>query len=248
MKFKRFSSVIVLLFVLLVSASAQKTYALLTGVSNYGPANEQNNLAGTTKDVKSLQQVLKRQGAIVTVSTSKYATNENIMKRLDAIIKLAKPEDTIIFFFSGHGDTGCFVTYGLRAFTYADLIAKLATAKARHVFCFIDACRSGSVAGDYGQNFNWAQAVGNKITFFMSSRANEYSIENQWLGHGYFSQALLKGLRGKADANADRRITVQELFSYIHSDVVARTRGNGYEQHPQLIGSRDNMGYVLARW
>ena len=243
---RRFLTIVVLLFALITSASAQKTYALLTGVSNYGDASA--NLAGTTKDVKSLQQVLKNQGATVAISTSKYATYDNIMKRLDAIIQLAKPEDAIIFFFSGHGDTGCFVTYGLNAFPYSDLINKLAKAKSQHIFCFIDACKSGSVATSTGQNFNWSQAIGNKITFFMGCRADEYSYENQWLGHGFFSQALLKGLRGKADKNGDKKITVEELFNYIHADVVARTKDSKVPQHPQLIGSRSNFNFVLAKW
>lgn len=243
---KKLSTIIVLLICLLVNAKAQKTYALLTGVSNYGDSSA--NLVGATKDVKSLQKVLKNQGAIITVSTSRYVTYDNIMKRLDAIIRLAKPEDAILFFFSGHGDTGCFVTYGLQSFPYSDLINKLAKAKSQHIFCFVDACRSGSIATAIGHNFQWSQLTGNKITFFMGCRADEYSYENQWLGHGFFTQALLKGLRGKADKNGDRKITVQELFNYIHSDVVARTRNSKVPQHPQLIGSRSNINFVLATW
>lgn len=243
---KRLSLIMFLLFTLLLGVNAQKTYALLTGISNYG--DESVNLASTTKDVESLRQVLLNQKAKVTISTSKYATYQNIMKRLDAIIQLAKPEDTIIFYFSGHGDTGCFVAYGLTAFMYSDLIKKLSKAKAGHVFCFIDACKSGSVASASSNSFGWGQNIGEKITFFMGCRANEYSYENQWLGHGFFTQALLKGLRGKADANGDRKITVRELFDYIHSDVVARTKDRQMPQHPQLIGSPNNFNYVLAKW
>ena len=88
-----------LLAVALISMgiNAQKTYALLTGVSNYG--FQDWNLQNTTKDVKQLKKVLDKQEMIVATLTSSYATISNIEKKLNAIIQLAKPEDKIIFFF-----------------------------------------------------------------------------------------------------------------------------------------------------
>ena len=133
-----------LLFLIVISISiginAQRTYALLTGVSNYGVQGA--NLQNTTKDVKQLKKVLDKQGMIVTTLTSSNATIPNIEKKLNAIIQLAKPEDKIIFFFSGHGDTGQIITYGPEGFYYRDLMNILSKAKTKEVFCFIDACMS----------------------------------------------------------------------------------------------------------
>ena len=81
-----------LLFIVL-QVNAQRTYALLAGVSNYN--DTEVNLANTTKDVKEMQSVWKQQGAVVATITSKYATPENIMKKLDAIVKLAYSKDKI---------------------------------------------------------------------------------------------------------------------------------------------------------
>lgn len=33
--------------------------------------------------------------------------------------------------------------------------------------------------------------------FFVSCRSDEYSVESPFIGAGFFTQALLKGLRGK---------------------------------------------------
>ncbi len=242
---KRLSIIVALLLIFIVSVEAQRTFVLLTGVSNY--REEGVNLANTTKDVKELQQVFAKQGATVTVLTSKYVTHDEIVAKLDAIITLAQPEDKIIFFFSGHGDTGGFIAYGRQMFKYSELINILSTAKTSNIFCFIDACMSGSANDLLGTSFSFSSNEA-KVVFFMSSRANEYSMENTWLGNGFFTKALIKGLRGKADENGDKQITVSELFSYIYADVTNRTKDQRYQQHPQLFGPKSRFSDVLAIW
>lgn len=244
---KKISLLLMALMFVFLQVDAQRTYALLAGISNYNAANV-NNLSSTTNDVKEMQTVLKNQGAVVATITSKYVTPENVMKKLDAIVKLANPQDKIIFFFSGHGTTGSIVCYGPELMSYKALINKLSLAKTKNIFCFVDACMSGSVTDDAGSDYSWGQASGNKITFMMGSRANEYSLENRWLGNGYFSQALLKGLRGKADTNGDRKITVSELYKYVYMDVTERTKNTKNPQHPQLIGPKSNFEVVLTKW
>ena len=204
---KRFSILLIFMTILVVNMNAQRTYALLTGVSNYG--DEQLNLHNTTKDVKQLKTVMDKLGVVCGVSTSKNVTQANITKRLNTIIEAAKPEDRIIFYFSGHGTTGGFLMSDQQLFNYSDLIKILSKAKTKNIFCFIDACRSGSVATD---SYAMSDSDKARITFVMSSRPDELSIENDWIGNGYFTQAMLKGLRGMSDKNHDKRITLIELF------------------------------------
>lgn len=242
---KKLSTILILLVLSVTSIDAQKTYALLTGVSNY--RNEQANLYNTTKDVKELKKVLSHQNVMASVLTSKYANHENITRKLNAIVKLAKPNDKIIFFFSGHGDTGGFFSSDLTMFRYQELIDILKKAKAQNIIIFIDACKSGSVKSISRDNFGIGNNYPN-ITFVTSSDGNELSAENRWVGHGFFTQALLKGLRGKSDKNTDKQVTLIELFSYIYNDVTARTKGSENEQHPQLIGPKSMYNLVLMRW
>ena len=237
---KRFSILLIFMTILVVNMNAQRTYALLTGVSNYG--DEQLNLHNTTKDVKQLKTVMDKLGVVCGVSTSKNVTQANITKRLNTIIEAAKPEDRIIFYFSGHGTTGGFLMSDQQLFNYSDLIKILSKAKTKNIFCFIDACRSGSVATD---SYAMSDSDKARITFVMSSRPDELSIENDWIGNGYFTQAMLKGLRGMSDKNHDKRITLIELFKYIYNDVTVRTK-NG--QHPQLIGPGSAQNTVIANW
>lgn len=225
-------------FLLFAGANAQKTYALLVGVSNYGVTSA--NLGNTTKDVKDLKKVLVNQGMVVATVTSKFATKAKVMEKMNAINKLAKPGDKVIFYFSGHGDCGKILLYKTEPLYYSEIVETLSKAKADKIFCFIDACLAGSVTGTVYDNLEESS----KMMFMMASRANEYSFENNWIGHGYFSQGLLKGLRGMADTDGDRQITLEEIFRYVYNDVTARTD----IQHPQLIGSASMYNSVITKW
>ena len=111
-------------------ACAQNTYVLLVGVSRY--SDQKANLNSTTKDVKDIKTVFDNQpNTIVSIVTSKYANHDNIVKKLNAIIQLAKPEDKIMFFFSGHGGDGGFLTYEMRIFPYQELVAILSKANSK---------------------------------------------------------------------------------------------------------------------
>lgn len=235
--------IITTLFALLsmgLIVSAQTTYALVAGVSSY--RNPQNNLGNTTKDAKDIKRVLDNLNVKSALLTSKYANYSNIKQKLEKIVATAKSDDKIMFFFSGHGTTGAFCTYD-ELFQYTTLVNILKNAKAREVYCFVDACMSGSVQGVASSGYDWAS--NKNMCFFMGCRAEEFSWENQWLGNGNFSKSLLKGIRGKADKNQDKRITVQELFDYIYKDVTKHTQGNSTVQHPQLIGPSSMHGNVL---
>lgn len=220
---------------------AQTTYVLSTGVSNYG--NPDANLRNTTKDAKAFAALFKsRPNTKVSVVTSSKATKSNILKYLNAIKTLAKPQDKVIFFFSGHGDTDCFIAYD-GGFYYRDLINTLRQMKTNKVFVFIDACLSGSVQSSASE-FQWSGDNGGAISFMMSSRASEYSFENRWLDNGFFTQALLLALRGKGDTDSNKKITLIEAFKYVHKDVTTRES----RQHPQLIANKSLYDEVLISW
>ncbi len=244
---RKIISALVLLFFFAASVFAQHTYVLLAGISNYG---DESNLGQTTKDVKSLKEIFDKQpNTTVAILTSKYASGSNIEEKLNAINKLAKPTDKIVFCFSGHGTTGGIVTYGPQLFSYKTLAQILSKAKAKEIFCFIDACKSGSVENDASANFGFESSSSHPgLTFMVASRATEVSWENNWVGHGFFTKALLKGLRGSSDKNRDKNVTLKELFDYVYNDVTARTKDTEAPQHPQLIGPSSSYNTVITRW
>lgn len=234
---KRFILILVAALVIALGADA-RTYALLIGVSQY--ANSANNLPGTGDSAKKMAQLLKNHTKDVSILTSKYANTDNIKSKLTAIANRAQAGDRIIFYFSGHGGEGGLATYD-NWLSYNDIVAILGKSKAKDKYCFIDACRAGSAAQSRPNSGDVQNA---NITFFVSSRANENSAVAPLLGD-VFTQSLIKGLQGKCDADANRKITVVELFKYIYNDVVARP---GINQHPQLIGPKSMHDNVILEW
>ena len=261
-----------LLFIFVVfmafGARAQQTYVLLTGVSKYPDRKAELNY--TTNDVKRLDSVIfKKQSFIVHQITGKYVVCDTLSRRITAIAQLAKPEDTIIFFFAGHGLNGGIVMHDLSLFPYHDLINLLSLSKAKHKICFIDACHSGSGVTDITNSYkSWGtEATNHKISFVMGCRADEYSYEDDKTGHGLFSQALLTGLAGNADGwgkdwgegenkgkgPKDKKVTLIELYHYVYNDVTLKTKPGEKspypkQQHPQLIGPGSAHETVLTRW
>lgn len=241
---KRILTIITMALFMAISVNA-RTFVLSVGVSSY--QNSDNNLSQTTKDAKQFKDVMYNHTKDITILTSKYANKNNILEKLRALSNRAQKGDKIILFFSGHGYPGGIVAYD-KYISYQEINDILSISSASAKICFVDACHAGSVEDvrDYSRVYK-APTTGN-IIYMMSSRADEYSIEHSWVGHGFFTQALLKGLRGKADANNDKKITVKELFIYVYNDVQHTTANMDTSQHPQLIGVKAVAEAVVVDW
>lgn len=244
---KRIISIITIAFAVVIAAQAQRTFVLVTGVSSYSDSG--NNLQLTTKDAKAFKAVMEKHTKDVTILTSKYANRKNIMEKLQAICNRATVKDRIVFFFSGHGTPGGIVAYD-KVIRYSELVSMLGGSQAKEKICFVDACHAGSVVSRSAGKYELADGSSSNegMIFFMSCRADEYSAENPWVGAGFFTQALLKGIRGKADTDGDRKITIMELFRYIYKDVGHSTRSFPRPQHPQLIAPKSTYNGVVVEW
>lgn len=228
-----------------------RTFVLVTGVSNYG--NEETNLHQSTKDAKRFRELMLTQTKDITILTSKNVTRSNVLEKLRAICNRAQKNDRVMFYYSGHGMPGAIYAYdgGIR---YEDIIDVLSTSQAKEKIVMVDACYSGTInknstkgVGSEAKGSSWvttAKANPSQV-FFVACRPDEYSLESPITGAGYFTQALLKGMRGKADKNNDRKVTLIELFKYVYGDVLKRS---GKAQHPQLVASKNLYDMVVTKW
>jgi hypothetical protein len=104
----------------LSTAVEAKTIALLVGVADYDEANGIRDLHGPRNDVSIMWRLLKSRGAdpadiaVLTdglPSQPEYPTAKGLPKyktivdELDHLVATAKPGDTVIFYYSGHGIT-----------------------------------------------------------------------------------------------------------------------------------------------
>ena len=111
------------------------------------------------------------------------------------------------------------------AYRLSDLYYDLANLKARHITLALDACFSG-YSGDGTsiiKNVSPIQIKANNpllshpnVSIFASSEVDQVSNWYPEKKHGLFTYFFLRGLRGKADANSDRRITVGEMKNYLN--------------------------------
>ncbi len=224
-----------LLFIALVIAGVTmhaETFVVCVGIGSYTDSKVQT-LAKAEKDAKAVAEFYKKGTKNVAILTGKYATKAQILKTLQSQFGRAKAGDKIVFYFSGHGYPGGFCPYDMRkideGLTYSEVIKIMNASKAKDKIIFADACNSGAIRkSQTSAPYN----IGN-IMMFLSSRGNEYSIESSLLSNGYFTNYLLHGLGGKADANGDRTITAKELYNYVSTGVTQISKG---KQHPVMWG------------
>ena len=116
------------------------------------------------------------------------------------------------------GDLGAAsVTVFLDAcFTGANRNNEMLLADARPVFMEVDATATGNV------------------TVFSAAGGKEISSAWPEKKHGLFSYFLMKGMRGDADANKDKKITVGELGDYVKENVSDMAGMLDREQTPGL--------------
>lgn len=190
---------------------------------------------------------------------NEQATVDGVTTALDRILSQAGPNDLILLFIAGHGGPDPYAPQNLYYILHDTKIAdlprtalqmttlqeKLNLARARRALIFIDTCHSAGLSGVQptgarGFENNLINLYSAKLfkeegrAALTSSDVNELSYENKrWGGgHGVFTYALLEGLRGQADANADSFITAGELFAYVRDRVRLET---GFKQNPRSL-------------
>ncbi|BAC89571.1 caspase family protein [Gloeobacter violaceus] len=161
-----------------------------------------------------------------------------VLAALEQIAERAQPEDTLLFYFCGHGviDPATRQAVLCLADTRAEepaetglelqrLLARLGRCSAQQQLVWIDACHSGGMSiGDLAAGGD----PGGPMVAVLRERAARsqgfYAIlscdrfQRSWefseLGHGLFTYFLMRGLRGEA-ANYKGEIEVDHLYRYV---------------------------------
>jgi uncharacterized caspase-like protein len=147
--------------------------------------------------------------------------------------------------------------YPSTGYRLGELYRSLEQLSARQVTVMIDACFSGQsgrgnavemlLAGARGLSVEPRRmSAGEQTVVFTASSGSQISSSYPEKGHGLFTYFLIQGLRGKADANADRSVTAGELHAYVREQVREQAGRLDRDQTPELIGQ--DMDRVLARY
>lgn len=234
-----------------------KIWAIIIGAARY---THMPALRYTDDDAYQIYAFLKSPegGALpdqqVRLLIDEDATKTNIMTSMRSVFLRADENDVILFYFSGHGLPGSFLPVDYDGYNnkleHLEIKQVLEASKAKHKLVLADACHSGSIlASRQGLNTilqRYYEAFENTrggTALMMSSKGEEYSLEDGGLRSGIFSHFLVRGLKGEADKNGDKMVVIQELFDYVYKQVRLYT---GNVQTPTLTGSFDNRMPVAA--
>ena len=216
-----------------------KTYIVCVGVSDYPGTNM--DLRVSAGDAQTIYKIFhrNRNSEAVCVSDS-LASYAHVSELIDSTFSIAKTEDVVIFYFSGHGFPGGLYFYDTHIY-YEDIFNILKKCKARNKVIFADACFSGKMRkGDSKKDHSFSDT---NIMFFLSSRSQERSSETIF-NNSLFTLYLERALRGGADYNRDRTITARELYDFVHQGVSKESMGF---QHPVMWG-KFNANMPIIEW
>lgn len=167
-------------------------------------------------------------------------------------IQAAGGRTLLLLYYSGHAD-GVNLEMGRERLAFSEFRTLLEEAPAEVKLAFIDSCQSGALTAAKGGSpapefdLSLAESIQvNGTAILTSSAAGENSQESAELRGSFFTSALLAGLRGAADADEDRRVTLAEIYQYAYDKTVERTaRTLAGPQHPSYEYQIAGRGAVV---
>lgn len=241
-----------------------KTYAVIVGISDYQDSGIPK-LRFAHKDAEAFANFLRSEAGgklgvdNIKIFLNQEATRGKFIMALDWLQEVAKENDKIIIYFSGHGDIDkkseskpgyllCWdvlpghymASGGLNLRDLQEMVSNYANINKAKVILITDACHSGaltgnSIGGSQTTNANLEKQFANEIKI-MSCQPNEFSLEGeQWGGgRGAFSYYLINGLYGLANIDQDLFISLKEVGRYLEDNVPAQAAP--VKQNPLVRG------------
>ncbi len=241
-----------------------KIRVLIVGVSNYihMPA-----LKFTDDDAYQVYAFYKSPegGALpddqIKVLIDDTATRENIIKEMRSTFLKADENDVVVLYFSGHGLDGAFLPFDYNGYEnklgHDEIKSIIEECKAKHKLVIADACHSGSLsaqslwaAKSINQErmdvfYSEFENISGGLALLLSSKQEEYSLEDHGLRQGIFSHFLIKGLKGEANLNGDDFITIQEISNFVSQEVRNYTNN---VQNPVINGKYNSRMPIAFRY
>ncbi len=242
--------------------------ALLIGVSEYSEQLAVPPLPSALEDVQAMQTVLQQSCGFASEDITAL-TNPNrneIEENLYHLFADRRPEDLLVFYFSGHGLTDSrghlyFATPKTKKDQKGRLLKYTAVAasvlhenmgesKSQYQTLILDCCYSGAIAKgmtlkDDGSIDFHTQLGGKGRAILTSSSAVQRSFHLNQFKCSLYTHYLVEGLKtGKADLDKDGRISLDELHDYVSTQIQQTVPG---KMMPQFLPVKEGYRIVLAQ-
>ena len=236
------------------NASGVDRYAIYIGSNKGGKGREQLLYAGS--DAMNFKKAMSEIGGVseensyVLIDPSKEAIDETLNKisRKITTSQTNAKRSEFIFYYSGHSDESSLLL-GDVPYDYSSLKAAITDVPSDIHVVILDSCYSGNFIRTKGGQKRKPFLIDDSSVvtghaYLSSSSTNEYSQESDEIESSYFTNAMITGLRGAADASGDNKVTLNELYSYAFNDTLSKTEDSkAGPQHPNynitLVGSGD---------
>lgn len=260
-------------------------WAIVVGVNNYQRATV-TDLKYAVPDAALFAQTLidvvgVPKNQVFTYTTDQKVSTEqprltNLVYRLEWLKDKVKPQDTIYFYFAGHGvetegetfllmdnaDNRSKATLSMSTLNATLLFDLLDACKAKDTLVILDACRNDPAAGRGSEDNPMTEEMSRGLIFkpappteakirqratLFACAVGERSYEWADKGHGYFTYFLVKGLKAGA-AGPNGSITLGNLSSYVRKEVATASSQAGEHQQPSLrYDGPGPEGWILAQ-
>lgn len=244
------------LFVVCARSAWAEPVRLLVAVGSKLGLEAEVPLKFAETDARRVRDVVVAQGGVSAKDAVILSepTRAQLMTAIDRVRDQARghksEEVTLLFYFSGHGDRDA-IHLGTERVLLSDLTAKLAEVPAGLRIVVTDACRSTREKGfaidePFAISVKASQARGQ--VWLHAASDGETAQESDDLQGAIFTNAWLNGLRGAADVNGDARVTLEESFSFAHTQTLLRSaKSSGVLQKPEAVMDlRESAPFVLT--
>ncbi len=242
--------------------------ALIVGVGTYQDttldapvtAREARAVAAALRDPR----IAAYPSSQVQLKTDGAATRAECIAALQALARETLPTDTVLIFFSGHGNQDengayCLGTHDVQrtpagfqsgtGISQNEFLTLLRNIKPRKLVVILNTCFSGALSPTLAganspalftgtaPNENFVQEIlqrGEGQAIITASRPSQASFFDWKRDYTYFGQALIDGLNGQGVTARGGYIGLFELYDYIYQQVGAAAAKDNVVQEPML--------------
>lgn len=233
-----------------------RRWAVLVGVNHYEDWQNYGPLAVCVNDVKAIQQALIAGGyeperiQLLTDEGPEQPTRGNILSTLQAVASATEPNDSLLFYYSGHGSAfgntsylvakdGRFNVLGDTAVSVTRIKEIMNNAPARAKAIVLDACHSGAQIGKGAEPMSaefirrvFEEAEG--MVILASCKQGEKSYEWRDKERSVFTKYLLAAMVGAADRDSKGFVSIQDAGRYVVDAVKLWASQRKVSQTPTL--------------
>lgn len=235
--------------------------ALVVGVSSY---KKLAPLPNSTRDAQAMEAVLKDVAGFDKVDILIDPELTALGEAIEEHFVSARPDDLVLFYFSGHGitdDDGRLhfavpTTHKHRdgtiirasALTCQQLQEAMHRSRSRHQVIILDCCNSGAFEKGFNAKNDGTVDLrplgGEGRVVLASSSAVEASYEGTEAGLSVYTDLLYEGIvSGAADLNHDGFISIGEL----HEFAKTRIQSVHKKMTPRILPSREGYNIVISK-